>query len=579
MGVEQEDDFGIMGSMAEDAHTAKPMRDPNLADPNPANIVLFARAEHVNPSAYETLPADAKSLLDLHEKALSDGNIVHHFERAQTFRKIMLPDMDHTMYDRGIILDDEKRLDISAYSRIERQNIDLLLIHALIGNPVAVETGKEANIWPMATYMRRRLDELTKVFGMTEDKRRNNTFKDGRLRSLDGIKPVIFTFSTGNGGLTFELTAPDPMDAIIVYKPILLDSWEAMQKDENLLRASTDHTRIRQLTGKEPDGSPITNPEHLFDKKGQKIPRTIDLGNRDTLETFRMTPRIKYEPDQDPYNNEPWAVRTDQTHRVDISHIDARERLKREVAPELTPEEADHRARLENSMKDIIAVSPWHVKANIVFKLSEIVNNPQLNQAWFERTGVRIAGETEQEQRASLFEACKVMAQSWGDVSIAQAYAGGTFYLDVAAKDVDKRANARWVKKWVQALSAIEQLEQQDLLVTSDAVTKIIEDPENKLWSIKIGDGGKDSNDDKMLRSGGGALVQDYPEEDERDDTRVRTVRLSRIFGEHSNLVLTNKLLLFHLLAQHYPDETIKDEVKQKLLLLNKTQWHKPPQQ
>ena len=569
MGVEQDDNFDIMGGMAEDAHAAKPILPPGLADSDQADIVLFARAEHINPTAYESLPADAKSLLDLHEKALTDGTILHHFDRAKASNKIFFPDMDHTVYDRGIILDDEKRLDISKYSAIEKQNIDLLLIHALIGNPIAIETGKEANIWPMATYMRNRLDKLAKVFGMTEEKRQNNTFTDGRLRSFDGSKPVIFTFSTGNGGLTYELTAPDPTKALIVYKPIPVDSWEAIQRDEDLLRASADPVRIRQLTGLEPDGSAITHPDHLYDAKGRKIPREIDLGDGDALTTFRMTPRVKYEAKDDPYTKQQWAVRTDQTHHIDTSHIDTRDRLRREVAPELTPGEMEHRMLVQRSVKDIIAVSPLSVKGNIVFLLAKIVNDPVLNEAWFERTGVRIEGETEVEQRASLFEACQVLAQSWEDVSIAQAYAGRTFYLDIAAKGVDKRANARWVKKWVQALSAIEQLEEEDLPVTGEAVTQIIENADNKLWSIKLGDGGRYSNDDKMLRSGGGALVQDYTEEE--GEGQAKPVRLSRIFGDHGNLVLTNKLLLFHLLAQNFADETIRDEVKKKLLLLDKS--------
>ena len=81
MGVEQDDNFDIMGGMAEDAHAAKPILPPGLADSDQADIVLFARAEHINPTAYESLPADAKSLLDLHEKALTDGTILHHFDR------------------------------------------------------------------------------------------------------------------------------------------------------------------------------------------------------------------------------------------------------------------------------------------------------------------------------------------------------------------------------------------------------------------------------------------------------------------------------------------------------------------
>lgn len=534
------------------------------AQKNAIGTIYFGTAENSPQTPYDTLPGDAKKMLQLPRGALSDELILHHLDRAQNSWKIIATDMDHTVYDRGIILNPEKQLDISAYSPVERQNIDLLLIHALMGNPICVETGKDANIWPMATYMNTRLKDLGKLFGLTEKNRTDNYFKDGRLRSLDRTKPVFFAFSTGNGGLTFELTAPVGTEALIVYKPIPLDSWETMQKDEELLRASTDHRRIRQLTGKEADGSPISDA-HRGDA------RRIDLGNGDGIETFRMAPRVPYNPNADPYNEQRWHIRTDQRHYIDTSHISAKERLRREVAPDLSAEELDHRIKLQASMRDFLAFTSWSTKANLVFDLERIVKDSVLNEAWFQRTGVRIDGETQQEQRASLIEACSVLARSWGEVTIAQAYAGGTFYLDVTAPRVNKQMNARWVKKYVQAVYAMEQLEEKNLPITVETINGHINATQNKLWSIKVGDGGRLSNDDPMLRSGGGAIVTD-PEEN-YGENEPKPLRLSRVFGKQTNLVLTNKFLLFQLLAQNYSDDTTRNILVEKLLFLGNADW------
>ncbi len=130
-------------------------------------------------------------------------------------------DLDGTITDERPLLTSEKRFNPQAYIAIRKQtilaNYDLLAMHALLGSGINILTGKGANAWPIAQYVRERILYMAELMGVGDQK-----FADGILRSVTNpAKEVFFTCSIGNGGISMDMMR----DEVIIHKPIPLSAW------------------------------------------------------------------------------------------------------------------------------------------------------------------------------------------------------------------------------------------------------------------------------------------------------------------------------------------------------------------
>lgn len=421
-------------------------------------------------------------------------------------------DWDHTVTDKPPIRKSfSMELDVASYldgngESVELENIDLILIGALqSGRIVNITTGKGANAEVWAHYLQTRTHELIDKLALT------NKFADGRPKTPDG-KPVIITFTSGNGGYGRDLIS----GKVFIHKPIQLHSWEGLLPWSQLLRASTHHTRLEQIQHKETlidDGVTVTHPI--------------------------LPPRIPYDPMKDEYVlailHGEQVPNTNQSHdHKNDGPITTEEQLYREVEPELTSLESYHRMHIQAELRDIMVHVPAiATKGNLVLDEEKIINDPQLNMWWtksveaviYKHTGKHVTITIHDDK--SLFEACKILAKYEWRVSIARAKAQGITFLDLTA--INKRLGNRLAKNYAQGLYRLYGV------------------PLKKLYTLSHGDNpGKpdedrdeSTNDAPMLQAPG--ATTNYRGSDRPRNDLLWPVYLDEIYGDFGGLDLSNK--------------------------------------
>ncbi len=489
-------------------------------------------------------------------------------------------DIDHTIIDRGIKLTpDERIFDPDQYkdetgNSMELENIDLLVILALHGVALSVETGKDANAWPLATYIKKRIDMIAQLFGLpANDQRPEDTEEEyfyrggGPRKTIDGTKPVLFTFTTGNGGFTIDLSsnyalrnesAPNwPPSGCIIYKPIPLSTWEWLQKHEDLLRDSTKESRIAQLTG-------TTKRIQLSDVPG------------DELATNRLPPRIPYNPKDDPYvttreqdrklfvnrvisvlnrvlklklREKSTIFHTDQLHkRKTMQIIDSPDALQREVELQLTEIELEHRRQLQASIRDFVSSTPWSTKANLVLDLEKIVGrngDTSLQKRWYDETGVLIVDES------SLLEAFGKLSE--GQVNFFRSHAHQTVYIDIAAPKINKRENARLVKNFVQGMY------------------RLLNVPFEKVYTLALGDAPHVGTNDNPLIVNTGGVTNTSDLSGKIRSEKGWPIYLQDLLGKGDEITLTNHFLRMMMFGRLLLDDQRMSIFEQFLKYLAQT--------
>lgn len=466
----------------------------------------------------------------------TDRQVIFHLQDRMRSDNVLNLDIDHTIVERGSRLNPETRtFDPSQYmdtsgTSVELENIDIVLLNALHGTAVHIITGKDANIWPLATNMRQRLETLAEKLGMT------NRYSDGRLKTKDGTRPVIVVFSVGNGGYSIDLLATEATGGgVIVQKPIPLGGWEGLQEAEQLLRDSTTHERKTTIASKPPHGMELAN--------GSDTPKTAS----------RLTPPHPYNETDDAYvqlkkeGNLPPP--TNQAHLMyEQRLITTVDQLHREVEPNLTPIELAHRMALQASIRDFAVHTPLSTKVNLVLDVNRIVSDPDLNQRWEQRTGIKITNEQ------TLFQAFEKLAKDW-PVNIARAFAGGVTFIDIFSHVIDKRISGRLIKLYVYGLC--EVYAQQEQAHTSKP----------RWFTLSLGDQPEPGTNDAPMLHHTGGLTNAASVEVSTQNGKVWPFPLARIYGPLGNMDLTNKFLrdLVHAHATNAEEKAKIDELLHQL--------------
>lgn len=162
-------------------------------------------------------------------------------------------DLDHTIISDGVSLDKEfadgvvisgGSFDVAQLPTHEQENLELLALLALSGLPISIITAREASFYPLATYFQQLLHTSATQYTFIDGHRH---YSDGRLKTIERTKPVVFTCSTSNGALS-----SDVFDTEYFYRQELpMAFWQGMADldVQALLRASTSRRRF-ELTSR-----------------------------------------------------------------------------------------------------------------------------------------------------------------------------------------------------------------------------------------------------------------------------------------------------------------------------------------
>ena len=276
----------------------------------------------------------------------------------------------------------------------------------LLGKGIHICTGKGVNFWRAADYIRDRIVHIASLLDLAANRLADDSYRT--ILNPNNIR--FFAVSTGNGGLTFEMMRGE----MLVYKPIPLSAWEGMQRWGDLLRKSTKQKRKDEIA-------------------------------------LRLPRRINYSRDSDPFVVNGLQSVTKQIHvhkfkpeEGDFNPILKPEDIDREVEPDLTPDEKNHRNRLMADVRDHVMFDAGRAtKANYVFDFDRIINDPALNKEWEQKTGIKVNGPD------SFMQAFKFISKDW-QISSYFSDAHGTLFVDVVAKGVNKGLSARLVKNAYQ---------------------------------------------------------------------------------------------------------------------------------
>lgn len=315
------------------------------------------------------------------------------FARMQTANMIVT-DWDHTQSDAGAALYEfelideetkhvigmmrEARVNPDNYTPEEIANIDYLIENALDGAVVSVITGKGANILPTSTFLANRLVARAQERGL-------EAYDDGRFVSSTDT-PVIFTFSNGNGGQTFDIAAPTPGEFdpcapeanLVDRKPIPDSFWQSIAdpKIDGLLRDTSAQSRINTLARVTPQ---FVKDSELIGKAHTALEDGIDAG--ETVST----------------NDSIWLT------------------------------------------GDYLCLDPSRVKANLVFDVDKVMASDSLQARWQEATGIELDTSDADTCYESLVDAFGMLADANGwEIYYTKANAHGVMYIDITHPDVEK---------------------------------------------------------------------------------------------------------------------------------------------
>lgn len=395
------------------------------------------------------------------ETAHTFPGLKEHLVRLKNPCQIYTFDVDHSLQDTKPLIE-RGELSPAKYLKYgykaDLENFDLVTILVVLRKGVHLCTGKGANFWPLADYLKERVRFWETTLDFMDNLKLDESFP------VTGVKdiPPLLVATSGNGGVSLDVIE----NKGIVYKPIPLSGWEGMQKWAELLRQSSRKSRMEQITR-------ILSPRIPYDQSADKfleVQRITDQNHRD-----------KYNP---PHDLNPI-----------LNEVD----LFREIAPQLSDEEQAHRLLLGADIRDhvLFIESEW-AKANYVFDFDRIINNKNLNNQWIKATGIKIT------DLKSFMNAFKIISQDWGVESFF-AVAQGTTFVDIVAKGINKGLSSRLIKNYYQGKL---RLSLAKITGQNPAAVKL-----PKISSLALVDNNEDYSNDAALRvkNSGSVVVGHHP--------------------------------------------------------------------
>ena len=387
----------------------------------------------------------------LSEEIIDAPDWVAHLNRLKNPWLIITSDVDHTLEDTKPLADESGNLSPRKYIEFgfkpDLENLDLMVILAVLGRAVNLCTGKGFNFLRIGRYLKERFPYWGKILDFIDNKELDGSFPDPLLRE----RPPFLAISNDNGAVSFEVISLTPM----VYMPIPLSGWEFMQRNRDLLADSTEVSRKNQIA-------------QILEAR---IPYRAELDR--FTEADRTTNQI--------HCDKLWPI---------LSEVD----LRREIEPDLTKPEQEHRAMLAADIRDhVLFFDAEFAKANYVFDFSRIINDGDLNQRWLDATGIKIT------DKKTFMKAFKSLADGAG-VELFFSEAQGVLYVDVVAEGVNKGLNSKVVKELYKARLRLSQARR--LKVSPNEIQL------PKISSVAfIDNGSDDSNDAALMEKNSGTAV------------------------------------------------------------------------